>query len=287
MTSGFVHGNGVDLHYQISGDGDQTLVLINGVGDDSGGWANQVDEFVRAGLRVVSFDNRGVGASSGAAPDTVEAMADDAYAFITALGYDRIDVFSFSLGGMVAQALVVKHPELVRKLVLTGTGPKGGKGIDKVAGVTYRDMLRAALTRSDPKEFLFFNRNAAGTPAARAFVGRLAERTVDRDAPIKPKAFLTQLKAIKRWSRRSRDPSWETRRARTGRSVGSTPAPPRLYGSACRPQGLRRRGTRQCHVARLHALGWRWVRFAAEGYCSSHPCWMPVRAASWAKDRMV
>ena len=67
---------------------------------------------------------------------------------------------------MVAQALVVKHPDLVRKLVLTGTGPKGGKDIDKVAGTTYCDMLRATLTRSDPKEFLFFNRNATGKPAA-------------------------------------------------------------------------------------------------------------------------
>ena len=71
---------------------------------------------------------------------------------------------------MVAQALVVKHPELVRKLVLTGTGPAGGKDIDKVAGTTYFDMLRATLTRSDPKEFLFFNRNATGKPAAKAFV---------------------------------------------------------------------------------------------------------------------
>jgi len=146
-----------------------------------------------------------VGASSGDAPDTVEAMADDAYAFITALGYSTIDVFSFSLGGMVAQALVVKHPDLVRKLVLTGTGPKGGKGIDKVAGVTYLDMLRAALTRSDPKEFLFFNRDAAGKPAARAFVGRLAERTVDRDARISVKAFRTQLKAIRNWGRGTPD----------------------------------------------------------------------------------
>jgi len=100
---------------------------------------------------------------------------------------------------------VVKHPALVRKLVLTGTGPKGGKGIDKVAGTTYLDMLRAALTRSDPKEFLFFNRNAAGKPAARAFVNRLNERTVDRDAPIKVKAFQTQLKAIKKWGRSASD----------------------------------------------------------------------------------
>jgi pimeloyl-ACP methyl ester carboxylesterase len=61
---------------------------------------------------------------------------------------------------MVAQALVIKHPDLVRKLILTGTGPAGGKDIDRVAGTTYYDILRATLTRSDPKEFLFFNRNA-------------------------------------------------------------------------------------------------------------------------------
>ena len=128
-------------------------------------------------------------------------MADDAYTFIRALGFDKIDIFSFSLGGFIAQALVVKHPELVRKLVLTGTGPAGGKDIDKVAGTTYYDILRAALTRSDPKEFLFFNRNATGKPAAKAFIKRLQERTVDRDAPIKVKAFQTQLKAIKKWGR--------------------------------------------------------------------------------------
>jgi len=168
-------------------------------------WDPAIIDPIARGRHVITFDNRGVGASSGNVPDTVEAMADDAHAFITALGYGAIDVFAFSLGGMIAQALVVKHPGLVRKLVLTGTGPRGGKGIDKVAGVTYLDMLRAALTRSDPKEFLFFNRNAAGKPAARAFVGRLAERTVNRDAPISVKAFRTQLTAIKNWGRGASD----------------------------------------------------------------------------------
>ncbi|GAA4029489.1 alpha/beta hydrolase [Streptomyces plumbiresistens] len=164
-------------------------------------WDPRIIDPIAKGRHVIAFDNRGVGASTGQVPDSVEAMADDAYTFIKALGYDKIDVFSFSLGGMVAQALVVKHPELVRKLVLTGTGPKGGKDMDKVARVTYWDILRATLTRSDPKEFLFFNRNATGKPAARAFVNRLKERTVDRDAEIKTKAFQTQLKAIKKWGR--------------------------------------------------------------------------------------
>jgi pimeloyl-ACP methyl ester carboxylesterase len=164
-------------------------------------WDPRIIDPIAKNHHVIAFDNMGVGASTGQVPDTVEAMADDAYTFITALGLDKIDIFSFSLGGFIAQALVVKHPELVRKLVLTGTGPKGGKDIDKVAGVTYFDILRATLTRSDPKEFLFFNRNATGKPAARAFVNRLEERTVDRDAPIKLKALRTQLKAIKKWGR--------------------------------------------------------------------------------------
>ena len=164
-------------------------------------WDPAVIDPIAAKHHVITFDNRGVGASSGAVPDMIEAMAEDAVTFIRALGFDKVDIFSFSLGGFVAQALVIKHPDLVRKLILTGTGPAGGKDIDKVAGITYWDMLRAALTRSDPKEFLFFNRNTTGKRAARAFVGRLKERTAGRDANISIKAFQTQLKAIKRWGR--------------------------------------------------------------------------------------
>jgi pimeloyl-ACP methyl ester carboxylesterase len=164
-------------------------------------WDPRIIDPIAKNHHVITFDNQGVGASTGQVPDSIEAMADDAYTFIKALGYEKIDIFSFSLGGFIAQALVVKHPELVRKLVLTGTGPAGGKDIDKVAGTTYFDILRAALTRSDAKEFLFFNRNATGKPAAKAFVKRLQERTADRDADIKVRAFQTQLKAIKKWGR--------------------------------------------------------------------------------------
>jgi pimeloyl-ACP methyl ester carboxylesterase len=164
-------------------------------------WDPAVIDPIAANHHVITFDNRGVGASTGAVPGTVEAMAEDAVTFIKALGFEKVDIFSFSLGGMIAQALVVRHPHLVRKLILTGTGPAGGKDMDKVAGVTYYDMVRATLTRSDPKEFLFFNRNATGKRAARAFVERLEERTVDRDAKIAIKAFQAQLKAIKHWGR--------------------------------------------------------------------------------------
>ena len=164
-------------------------------------WDPRIVDPIAKNRHVIAFDQRGVGASTGQVPDTIEEAADHAYEFITALGFEKIDIFSFSMGGMIAQDLIVKHPDLVRKLVLTGTGPRGGKDIDKVVGVTYWDVLRATLTRSDPKEFLFFNRNATGKPAAKAFVKRLEERTVDRDQEIGIKAFRTQLKAIQAYGR--------------------------------------------------------------------------------------
>ena len=197
-----VSAGGVTFAYRELGpEGGIPVVFFVHLAATLDNWDPRIVDPIAKDHHVITFDQRGVGASTGKVPDSIEAMADDAYTFIRALGFDKIDIFSFSLGGMIAQALVVEHPELVRKLVLTGTGPAGGKDIDKVAGTTYYDILRAALTRSDAKEFLFFNRNATGKPAAKAFIKRLRERTVDRDAPIKVNAFRTQLNAIKKWGR--------------------------------------------------------------------------------------
>jgi pimeloyl-ACP methyl ester carboxylesterase len=164
-------------------------------------WDPRIIDPIAKNRHVITFDQKGVGASSGIVPKTLEEAADDAYAFIKALGFDEIDIFSFSMGGMIAQDLVLKHPDLVRKLVLTGTGPRGGKDMDKVVRTTYYDILRATLTRSDPKEFLFFNRDAVGKLAGKQFVARLKERTVDRDRAISTKAFTTQLTAIAKFGR--------------------------------------------------------------------------------------
>ncbi|MCP2638286.1 alpha/beta hydrolase [Microbacterium sp. HD4P20] len=165
-------------------------------------WDPRVIDQIAKTRHVIAFDQLGVGASSGRVPDTLEEAAADAYRFITkGLGYDKIDIFSFSMGGMIAQDLVVAHPGLVRKLVLTGTGPRGGKNIDKVVGTTYWDIFRSVITRSDPKEFLFFNRDTAGKRAGKAFVERLKERTQDRDKPISNASFSRQLKAIQRYGR--------------------------------------------------------------------------------------
>lgn len=164
-------------------------------------WDPRIVDPIAQTRHVITFDQRGVGASTGTVPATLEEAADHAYEFITALGFEQIDIFSFSMGGMIAQDLIVTHPGLVRRLVLTGTGPRGGKDMDKVVGVTYYDILRATLTRSDPKEFLFFSRNATGKAAGKAFIQRLKERTTGRDKDISLRALQTQLRAIQKFGR--------------------------------------------------------------------------------------
>lgn len=197
-----VHAGGATFAYRELGPtGGIPVVFFVHLAATLDNWDPRIVDAIAATRHVIAFDQLGVGASSGTFPDTLDKAADDAYTFITALGHERIDVFSFSMGGMIAQDLVVAHPGLVRRLVLTGTGPRGGKDMDKVARTTYYDILRATLTRSDPKEFLFFNRDAVGQQAGKAFVKRLEERTNDRDEAISAKAFRTQLKAIQRFGR--------------------------------------------------------------------------------------
>jgi pimeloyl-ACP methyl ester carboxylesterase len=126
-------------------------------------------------------------------------MAWDAVTFIRAMGFDKIDLLGFSMGGFIAQVIAQAEPQLVRKIVLAGTGPAGGVGIDKVTRVTISDTVKAVLTLKDPKENLFFTKTVNGKSEARQFVKRLKERTDNRDKSISPKAFSTQLKAIHDW----------------------------------------------------------------------------------------
>src|SRR5205814_8186471 len=91
-------------------------------------WDPRVVDGIAAQHRVITFDNRGVGASTGSTPDTIEEMARDAVTFIRALGLTQVDLLGFSMGGMIAQLLAADQPQLVRKLIIAGTGPAGGEG---------------------------------------------------------------------------------------------------------------------------------------------------------------
>ncbi|HEX7855426.1 MAG TPA: alpha/beta hydrolase [Sphingobium sp.] len=148
---------------------------------------------------VIAIDYRGVGASGGEARLTVAEMAQDSIALIRALHLDQVDLFGFSLGGFVAQEIARQEPDLVRKMILTGTGPAGGEGIEKVGPISWPLIIKAMLTFRDPKIYLFFTSSANGRRAAKAFLERLKERKVDRDKSVTIGVFLRQLKAIRAW----------------------------------------------------------------------------------------
>ncbi|AYG78049.1 Putative non-heme bromoperoxidase BpoC [Streptomyces hundungensis] len=193
---------GINFAYrQLGPDDGVPLILLNHLSAVLDNWDPRVVDKLAARRRVITYDNRGVGASGGSTPDTIEAMARDTVLFIRALGLDQVDLLGLSMGGFIAQVIAAQEPALVRKLILAGTGPAGGPGIDKVTSLTVQDMLKATLRRKDPKHYLFFTQTERGQRAAREFLARLKERTDDRDKTISVQSFRAQLKAIKRWGR--------------------------------------------------------------------------------------
>lgn len=192
-------GNTNFAYRDLGPKGGVPLVLFHHLTAVLDNWDPRVIDGLAKSRRVIAFDNRGIGASEGIVPDTIEAMAADGSAFIHALGFNQIDFLGLSMGGFVTQVIARREPLLVRRMILAGTGPAGGVGIDKVTRVTLYDMFRAFLARKDPKNYLFFTQTARGRKAAGEFLARLTERTEDRDTPISISAFQRQLKAVHRW----------------------------------------------------------------------------------------
>jgi pimeloyl-ACP methyl ester carboxylesterase len=200
-----ISAGGVDFTYRELGKhhGGTPVVFLTHLAAVLDNWDPRVIDGIVAKHHVITFNNRGIGASSGSPSNSVEQMAEDAITFIKAMGFQQVDLLGFSLGGMVAQEIVLKEPQLVRKMVLAGTGPAGGEGISTVAGVTFYDMLRGFFTGQDAKQFLFFTRTPGGIEAGKAFLARLKERTENRDKEISVSAFLAQLEALRVWGQRA------------------------------------------------------------------------------------
>ena len=154
-----------------------------------------VDGFARE-RPVILLDNAGVGSSSGTTPDTVHAMAHQALAFIATLGLKRVDLLGYGLGGFIAQVIAAHRPELVRRMILAGTGPEGGVGIANLG----QSVAQARQTfPSEPRLFLFFDRTESSQRAGREFIERQSRRTADRDRECTPQTTSAQLRAIVAW----------------------------------------------------------------------------------------
>jgi pimeloyl-ACP methyl ester carboxylesterase len=192
--------SGTKFYYRKLGESsDIPVIFLNHLGATLDNCDPRLMDGIATKYQIIAFDNRGVGATEGTTPITIAEMAKDAIGFIKALGYKKVDIIGFSMGAFITQEILLQEPQLVRKAILTGTGPAGGEGIKNVTKITYLDIFRGLVTFRDPKFYLFFNTNKNGKKSAKEFLARIKERTENRDKKISIKSFSNQLKAIHSW----------------------------------------------------------------------------------------
>jgi pimeloyl-ACP methyl ester carboxylesterase len=191
----YVETGGIRFAYRRWGkSGGAPLVFMQYFSGNLDDWDPQVTDGFATEYDVILFDNAGVGSTGGQTPGTVSEMTRHAVAFCDALGLKRINAVGFSLGGMIAQQLALDYPDRVDRIVLLGTGPRGGEGM------TFTEL--SSEERADPEQFLlgaFFSPTDASQAAGRAYLKRLAARTADRDRSVSQRTAEAQLHAIREW----------------------------------------------------------------------------------------
>lgn len=196
----FVEANGIKFAYRSYGkEGEIPVIYLNHLAANLDNCDPRIMDAIAAQRHIISFDYRGVGATTGEQGTSIPDMAKDAITFIHALGYKQVDIVAFSMGGFITQELLLVEPALVRKAILAGTGPRGGQGISDVVDLTYKEIKKGQETSRDAKFYLFFIQNKVGKKAAVDFLKRLKERTENRDTIVGLSVLEKQLKAIETW----------------------------------------------------------------------------------------
>jgi pimeloyl-ACP methyl ester carboxylesterase len=191
----FVEANGIRFAYRRFGKADGAPIVFN---QHYTGSLDHWDPAVTDGLaqtrEVILFDNAGVGASSGETPGSFPEMGANAIAFIRALGLQKVDVLGFSIGGFVAQEIALQAPDLVRKLILVGTGHRGNDMSESQSNAIF------SATYDEPEHLwlkVHFSPSEASQAAGHAFLARKLRRQ-DRDAPVSEQTIAAQGEAIGR-----------------------------------------------------------------------------------------
>jgi pimeloyl-ACP methyl ester carboxylesterase len=190
--------NGIDYAYRQLGDGAPPLVLLQHFRGNLDNWDPALIDALASNRRVVTFDNTGVGASTGTTPSTVAQMARDAIAFLTALEFDEVDILGFSLGSFVAQEITLIRPALVRKLVLASSAPKGAAGMHGWAP----DVIQAVgEPQLNPDGYLavFFTKSESSRRSAQQALERMLSRAGDPDEPTTWQTRQGQYDAVCTW----------------------------------------------------------------------------------------
>ncbi|TKC65678.1 alpha/beta hydrolase [Pedobacter hiemivivus] len=190
----FLDVNGTDFAYRSFGrDKGIPVIFLQHFTGTMDNWDPVLTDAIALQHPVVLFNNKGVGSSKGTTPTTVSEMVQDALAFIKSLGYTKVNLLGFSLGGFIAQQIAADYPDLVNRLILAGTGPIGGKAIAQL-----ESSVEKALADGPERVLinLFFSKTPTSIKAGEAFLARLSERKQDRDPQFSQETFANQAKAI-------------------------------------------------------------------------------------------
>jgi pimeloyl-ACP methyl ester carboxylesterase len=190
--------NGIDYVYHQVGEGTPALVLLQHFRGNLDNWDPALVDALARDRRVVTFDNAGVGGSTGTTPSTIAQMARDAIAFLDALELDRVDVLGFSIGSFVAQEIALIRPSVVRRMVLASAAPRGAAGMHGWAP----DVIGAVGEPArNPDGYLgvFFTRSAASRQAGMETLARLTARRDDRDEQTTWQTRQAQYDAVCDW----------------------------------------------------------------------------------------
>src|ERR1700730_10611718 len=196
----FVEANGIRFAYRRFGKtGGVPLVFSQHYIGTMDYWDLTVTDGLARDREVILFNNAGISNSTGEVPTTFAQMAVDAIAFIKALGLKQVDLFGFSIGGMVVQEITLQAPDLVCRLIVDGTGPRGGQGMESLTQAAGR-LFGATY---DPPENVWlavkFSPSAAGQAAGREFLKRTHLRQVGRDPEVNDKVSPAQVEAMGKW----------------------------------------------------------------------------------------
>jgi pimeloyl-ACP methyl ester carboxylesterase len=199
----FIDVNGTRFAYRVLGNKPGIpLVLLQGSFFNMDEWDPKITNGLAKYYKVIIFDNKGVGATNGKTPTTIEEMASDAVSFIKALGYNKVNILGFSMGGFQAQQIALEEPQLINKFILTGTGPKGSEGLSGLL-----DHLNEVSKKSpdDQLLYLLFTQSSQSQSAGKQFLARIHKRTVNRDIESTNESNGSQVAAVLGWSKPNTD----------------------------------------------------------------------------------
>ena len=191
----FVNAEGIRYAYRRFGkSGGVPLLFLGYFTSNMDGWDPLVTNSLAADREVILFNNAGVASSGGETPATVPKMAEHCISFCRTLGLDAINIVGFSLGGMIAQQMAVDYPQVTKRIILLGTGPRGGEGM------TFTEL--SPEEQADPVAFLmaaFFAPSDTSIVAGKGYMERLKSRKEDRDPPVSKESAVAQLSAVREW----------------------------------------------------------------------------------------